>query len=241
MTLKHLMKLLSIFVIGFSLSACKNALTSNSNNNGGLDCSDASLCIDPANPIPDVTGKISEGAYSGLEVISINHENQTLVMSIPTPLPFGKAIKKPLKDDNLEDAYIELKQYAPNKWLVQVVIPLKNLVSGKFDPLPSTGLLPTGQPLPGVISGEIPGFAVKWDDGDDKELFLYIGSGMVGIFVPTHNFDPFIHLDIPIEDKRKNLVGWFSTIPETNQYYGGFYMSHLLPSELAKWIDNNLY
>ena len=129
--------------------------------------------------------------------------------------------------------------YESNKWAFELHLPLKNFIKGKFTNIPAA-LLPNGWPLPKVATGELPGFAVKWDDEDNKELFLYLGGGNFAIFVPTYNFDPTFMIEVPIKNKVKDTVGWFITIPETEEYYGGFYMAGIMPENLATWVDDNL-
>ena len=189
----------------------------------------------------DVIGKINDGAYAGLEVLRIDPVAQEMIMSIPMPIPFGKPVRKELNGNDLNGGYWELKQYEMNKWVVEIHIPLGHLVQGKFSEVPSAKL-PNGQNLPGIASGELPGFAVKWqDDDEEKEIFIYLGGGTAAVFVPTYNFDPFFAINIPIKDKEQKRVGWFSTVPETDAYYGGIYMAILLPKNTAKWIDENLF
>lgn len=230
-------------VLSLSLAACSNNLVNSSNGgNGKSDCGTSAECttppiIDPS--VPTLEGKIDAGSYKGMQVITLDRANQAMVITIPVPLPIGKPIKKDIDSDKIKGAYWELKMYASNKWAIEVHIPLVNLVKGKFSDIPAA-LLPNGNPLPKVPSGELPGFAVKWDDGEDKELFIYLGGGTVAIFVPTYKFDPFFMVEVPIKTKKKDVVGYFITIPETEAYHGGFYLASILPKEIAQWVDDNL-
>lgn len=228
-------------MLGFSLSACKNSLVSSTNDtNRPNECTDAAMCLEPIDPsVPELQGKIDAGSYKGLQVISIDRAKKELVVTVPVPLPLGKPIRKDINSNDIDGAYWELKMVESNKWVMEVHIPMSNLVKGKFSDIPPA-LLPNGNPLPSIPTGELPGFAVKWEDGDDKEFFLYLGGGTLAIFVPTFNFDPFFMVEVPIRNKKKDKIGSFWSIPETEAYYGGFYLATVLPVEIAQWIDDNL-
>ncbi|MEC9284273.1 MAG: hypothetical protein VX642_16280 [Bdellovibrionota bacterium] len=244
---KSFLILFSVLALG--LTACDSQLSSQSVDsiNGGQSTpggGDSGVIEIPEEL--DLVGKIGEGAYAGLEVVSIDPVNKEFIMKIPMPIPFGKEVKKAFNDNDLSGGYYMLTQYEINKWAVEIHLPLEKFVNGKLNEVPAAKL-PNGQDLPGIVSGELPGFAIQWeDDSGDKEFYLYLGGGNAAIFVPTYNFDPFFAINIPIKDENKNRVGWFSTVPEMNDSdgnliaYGGIYMAILLPSDLAKWIDNNL-
>ena len=232
------LKIASVFVIALALSGCEfsNSLSSNSESLSGENGLGQPVIPEALN----LKAQINEGAYAGMEVVRIDALEKKLVLSVPLPIPFGRPLRRNLDSSDIDGGFWEIRQYDINQWMLELHLPLSNFVAGKFDRIPAARL-PNGQALPGIAAGELPGFALRWQDEDgDKELFLYLGGGTVAVFVPTRGFDPFFAINIPLRDQKQERVGWFSTVPETESYFGGIYMALLLPKQVAKWIADNL-
>lgn len=200
-----------------------------------------SICgTEPVNPEDpwskvDLSGTVEAGPFGTHKVIDVDKVNNLLLISLPLPVnPFGgMTISKPIPE--LPGAEVRLEQSGSSYALV-LAIPLKYVVRGvEFaDP----GKLPNGDPLPGIPGGELPKLGLKLNR-DGRDVFLYLGKGAVGVFVPTPEFDPFLNLTFPIKNKsQRRIIGYFATVSKKGTSAGGFFMSVLIPADIQRIIDD---
>jgi hypothetical protein len=180
-------------------------------------------------------GQISGGIYDKVQTISLDKTNNALIIALP--IPANPMLEVSIEFPQLKG--VELKAYQDNNGnsYLAVSIPLSYVLHG-VSTIPASAL-PSGDPLPQMPSGELPSLGLSITNSSVK-VHLYIGVNAVGMFIET-NFNPYIGLTLPIKNSAgTQVLGYFSMIPQKGTYNGGFFMSAVLPNDVAKIIDDHL-
>lgn len=237
------MKNYLIFICGFLLISCgegfnpspKNGLTDLGSQDCVSNCDDQnpddSDDTDNVNtPAPELDGKVSGGIWDGEELLKLDLENQSLLVRVPIDFEADiVAGSFPIPGES--DLTLEFVTDDDNSKHLQLRVPLSRLLGSTK--LPTSMGLPNGDGLPMVSGGKLPHVQTKLGK---TEVHFYMGSGVLGLFVPT-GFNPFISLVFPIKNNKKEVLGHFATVAEKGNFNGGFYVSVQLPKELKDAID----
>jgi hypothetical protein len=202
------------------------------------------LCKDCGTPPPidpwsqvDLVGTVSAGPLGKHQVIDVDKVNNLLLIKIPVPgnLFGGGMFSIPIPQVPGMDIGID-QDLTTGQYYIVAKIPLSYLVHGVQFASPDH--LPNGKPLPGVPGGELPKIGLNLTK---NPMYLYLGKGAVGIFVPTPQFSQYLILDLtfPIKNKsQRKTIGYFAVVSKTPQDSGGFFLSVVLPPEIQRIIDD---
>jgi hypothetical protein len=133
-----------------------------------------------------------------LPVVTLDKTNMNLVITLPLPtgsILGGASASVPL--NGLQGATFGFDSITGGTGLV-LTIPLSAVVHGAN--FVQSGVLPNGEPLPGVPDGEMPELAVQLTSGVNATI--YMSPNIVGVYVPT-SFNPYINLTLPIRHALK--------------------------------------
>lgn len=186
----------------------------------------------------DLEGKVSGGNYDQHLAIRLDKQNNTIILMLPLGLnPFVGLIQGHIPE--LQGAHFTTVQDDRGQIYLALTVPLSHIIKGgKFSD--NVSKLPNGDPLPAVAGGELPSTAINIQNNDKVKAHLYLGKNVLGVFV-TSPFNPYIALTQPIKNKAKTkIIGYFSTVPEKGGFDGGFFMTFVMPPEIAKFLDDHL-
>lgn len=184
-----------------------------------------------------VDGTVAGGSDTLTQVISIDKTNMQLIVRLPIPLgTLSGASITPMPIQQIPGATIGLESNTSGGSSLALRIPLSAVMKG-VSTLP-VGQLPNGQPLPAIPDGELPELALNLTNLGNEKVAVYLSPTIVGIFVDS-KFNPYIGLTLPIWNSAHTTQwGYFSSIPATTGYDGGFFVSVKLPDEVARVIDD---
>lgn len=208
------------------------------NDGGGTTRPDNSPIADPSE-LPNFQLKVEGSTYDKFKMVELDKENLEVIVSMPMPIPLGRPETGSFPNADLEGVYWKSEETGLNQWKYSIHIPLNKFIKDKFSHV-NTSTLPNGDSLPQVTGGELPAFALKWTINKERDLYLYLGGGMLAVFIPTYDFDPYFYYTYPLKNSTGQTSGFFITIPEKNSYSGGFYMVMQLPVKISDWVDTNL-
>lgn len=190
----------------------------------------------------DVTGYVSGGSYDGQLLVEIDPLRQAILLRLPLPPIFlAPLVTKELSLSGLKMEY----QKTDNQYQLVLVVPIQYLIKGAQ--LDRYGLLPNGDPIPFIPSGEARGFAVNFAAQSKYRLHLYFVANAVAAFVETPDwilpeelsFLPT--LGFPIYNQaRSKTNGYFAIVPNKGVHASGVYIASRLPRELAAQLDQIL-
>ncbi|MGE0632119.1 MAG: hypothetical protein AB7O96_06905 [Pseudobdellovibrionaceae bacterium] len=187
----------------------------------------------------DMKANIKGGVYNNTMAVDLDKRNHALILYMPvgTNIFIGN-VSATIPE--LPGASIKTTKLQNGSTVVAVSIPLKYIIKGiKFlDP----ARLPNGDPLPEIPAGELPGLAMKLGDKKDVNFYLYVGVGVVAVYV-TSPFDPFIEMTFPLSNRdQTKVVGYFATVAEKEKesvkHQGGFFLSTVMPDEISRALDD---
>lgn len=183
-------------------------------------------------------GYVSGGGSDSTLVVSIDVENQALLVNVPLALPYLTLGDSSGSLKDLPGASFITSTNSQGNSEVMLSVPLKYLVKGAS--FLRSSRLPNGDLLPSIPSGELPSLAIALPQKPDFQLHIYVGVGVVAIFVATP-MDPVIPMTFHIKDENKTkIIGSLSTIPEKNGFNGGFLLTTVLPNEVAVLLEQLL-
>ncbi len=188
----------------------------------------------------DLNGSINGGRFNKTQVISLDIPNKMLVVTLPMLAnPFLAGVSAQIPVTGVTGATIGVQTQPDGSSAIVLHMPLANIIRGVNFPTPTA--LPNGDPLPGVPTAELPSVAVSLNPAKNITATIYFSKQMVGIYVNTP-FDPFISLTVPVRNSSKTkILGYFSTVPAKKPAAnGGFFVSALIPDDIARVIDNNI-
>lgn len=187
------------------------------------------------------------GTYAtgkGTMAIQIAKEREAIILILPLPRLFPLQVPY-MALPQLPGASIEMVTQANGTQAMGVVIPLKYLIKGAS--FGNYGLLPNGNPVPGIPVGEARGFAINLPQNPNYRLHVYIAVNAAAVFIET----PFLKLPdtvaaavslippIPIKNKTKQ-IGAFAFVPNMGVHASGVFVSARLPTPVAILIDELL-
>lgn len=229
--------------ITFGLLGCANQLESNGTPNNGLSTGSGGTqgSNQPPAPVdPWTKAQLESTGYTNIagssqKVTGVDKADQTIVLNFPMSENLFPEMEMEIPD--LPGAKLVSRKEG-DKTILQFRIPIKYILKGAEIGNPQR--LPNGDPLPQVPGGELPALAVTVPIKDVK-VTLYIGAEVLGIYVEV-GFDPKVKLAFPIKTKKEDgsqerTLGYFNTIPVKNPYRGGFFLSLLMPPDLARILD----
>ncbi len=184
----------------------------------------------------EFNGYQAGGATNNSLVIYIDKAHQSLLFVLPIPMIIP--IVAPIEIPDLPGAYLTTYTDAnTGNQSMAVSIPLGYIVKGGvFMP---NQKLPSGDPLPFVPAGELPGFAVQFPQMPDYRLHLYIGVNVAAIFAELPDVGLPIGFLYPVKNQAKTkVVGAIGYVMPKNSFAGGMYLAAQLPPELARVIDD---
>lgn len=185
----------------------------------------------------DLDGTVKAGSYGTHRVIEIDKVNKLLIIKIPVPgdILVGMSICYPLHQLPDADICIEQDPVTAQYYLTSR-IPLRYVVKGVDFADPER--LPNGKPLPGIPGGELPQLGLNISR---TPMYLYLGKGAVGFFVPTPKYNRYLVLDLtfPIKNKsQRKTIGYFAVVASTILDDGGFFLSVVLPPDIQRILDD---
>ena len=99
--------------------------------------------------------------------------------------------------------------------------------------------LPSGDDLPYVPAGELPGFAVQFPQMPDYRIHLYIGVNVAAVFAELPNVGLPIGFLFPVKNLAKTkVIGAIGYVMPKATFAGGMYLATQLPADLARLIDD---
>jgi hypothetical protein len=219
-----------------SITSAQNASTG---NNGTGVQNPPPVPVDPWAKIQkEMTGYANIGGEKQ-KLIGVDKVEKTIILTIP----FSDNVLPELTVEvpQLPGAKLVSKLNAEQKTELQFHVPIKYLLNGGNFGDPQR--LPNGDPLPSIPGGELPGFEVSVPI-KDVTLHIYLGAEVLGIYVEVP-FDPYVKLTFPIKTSKEDgsqerTLGYLTSIPKKDPYRGGFFLSLLLPADLARALDELL-
>lgn len=190
----------------------------------------------------EVTGYVNGGSYDGQLLVEIDPQKQAVLLRLPLPPLFlAPVINKDLQLPGIKMEY----QKSDNQYQLVLIIPIQYLIKGAQ--LDRYGLLPNGDPIPFIPSGEARGFAINFAAKPKYRLHIYFVANAVGAFIETPDWDlpeelgllPTIGFPINNQAKTKT-TGYFAIIPNKGSFASGVYLASRLPRELAAQLDQIL-
>lgn len=190
----------------------------------------------------EVTGYVSGGSYDGQLLVEIDPQRQAVLLRLPLPPIFlASRVTTDLALPGLRMEY----QKNDNQYQLVLVIPIQYLIKGAQ--LDRYGLLPNGDPIPFIPSGEARGFAINFAAKSKYRLHIYFVANAVGAFIETPDwvlpeelaFLPTIGFPINNQERTKT-TGYFAIVPNKGIHASGVYIASRLPRELAAQLDQIL-
>lgn len=186
----------------------------------------------------ELNGYPSGGSYTKSLVVYIDKANQALVFVLPVPVIIPIIAEMPIPQ--LQDAKLMTFTDANGNSNLAVSVPLKYIVKGGvFHP---DEKLPSGDPLPYVPAGELPGFAIDFPQMKNYRIHLYIGVNIAAVFAELPDLPApigSISAVFPVKDsKGLKQIGAVGYVGKKGSYKGGAYLAAQLPPELARVIDD---
>lgn len=227
---------------GASMKPVEQSSTQSSNGSSGTG-GGGTVVSNPAwqqlNMTGSLNGTVGGNQYANTKALSLDKVNKELIVTLPLALnPYLVGITADVPITQLPGAHVEIQPNNMGGASLIAHIPMKYVVKGVDFVAPST--LPNGDPLPTIVSGELPAMAVQLPNYKNLKLYLYMDVGNIGIFVNTP-FNPLVKLGLPLRsDDGKTTWGYLTSIPAKNTSDGGFFLSVLIPDDIARIIDDNL-
>lgn len=184
----------------------------------------------PANQVDKaaVNASVSGGMFDKTKVVEYDSATGIVQISVPLPaLPFELGLSGRLPGDLDGEFGILPSLDGGSKFFVR--LPLNKLAGVNGGGVVAG--LPSGDPLPLFNMSKLPRYDLR--KGTDAGAYLYLSEGVVAVFVPTEGFNPFVQLTFPIKNQNRKTLGYFATIPKKKGFAGGFFVSFVLPEEVA--------
>lgn len=195
----------------------------------------------PAKPAVDLDGYVDGGQYSQKQTFTFDKAKNEFVIS----LPLGMDGTLPLINgtiQSLPDISFYVNRGGDGTTYLVLRVPIRYFVRG-VSAVPA-GRLPNGDPLP-MPSGELPAVAFEIKPGSKQKAYLYIGVEAIGVFVESsfiscQGLPICIDMQFPIRNStRTKVLGYFSLLMPKSGAAGGFFISSVLPPEVARILDEH--
>ncbi len=235
---------LMLVAIALGLLGCTNEIAPiTASNNGELgnpgQQQPPPIPVDPWQKMEkELTGYSNVGG-SNQKLIGVNKVEKTIILTIP----FSDNVFPELQVEvaQLPGAKLVSRLNSENKTVLEFHVPITYLLRGANFGDPQR--LPNGDPLPAIPGGELPGFELSVPI-KDVTLHIYLGAEVLGIYVEVP-FDPYVKLTFPIKTSKEDgsqerTLGYLTSVPVKKPYRGGFFLSLLLPPDLARALDELL-
>lgn len=195
--------------------------------------------VDPWQKIEKELTGYSKVGGSNQKLIGVDKGEKAIVLTIP----FADNVFPEMEVEitKLPGAKVVSRLNSENKTELQFHVPIKYLLKGADFGNPQR--LPNGDPLPSIPGGELPGFELNFPV-KDVVIHVYLGAEVLGIYVEVP-FDPYVKLTFPIKTSKEDgsqerTLGYLTSVPVKKPYRGGFFLSLLLPPDLARALDELL-
>lgn len=190
-------------------------------------------------------GTPEAGGFKLFQVVTIDKTTKELVLKLPMPAnPFIDGLNlAPIEIPQLPGSHLGIEPIASGGSTLTFRVPLRDLIKKEID-FPTPTSLPNGDPLPKVADGSLPSAAISINDIKKINATLYFSVQQLGIFVNTP-FDPFIGSSLAIKNADHTRTwGYLTSIPAKKApapaMDGGFFISIVIPDDIARIIDDNL-
>ncbi|MBX2987417.1 MAG: hypothetical protein KF802_05940 [Bdellovibrionaceae bacterium] len=230
------------------LSGCSEGMKSSAIEGGSSNVESGSGVggiNDGRNPMDqvDMKGYVSEGAYQSVKSVDIDKVAGELIVRLPLGMDATIAVGGG-SIPQLPGVTFGTEFGADGNAYFTVRIPLRYVLRGVTG-LPSTTTLPNGRPLPKMPAGEYPSVAFTINSKNtDRKFHLYLGVDAVGLYVESKwlscGNSPICldYLEAPIKNEQRNKVlGYLTLMLGRGQTAGGFFVSTIVPPEIAKILD----
>lgn len=188
--------------------------------------------------LTQLEGVVSGGSYDNHLAFKVDKPSNSIIISMPLGINYyvgnmsGEVASMPGVTYKVE--------INPNNGqaVFKIKVPVQYFIKGgQFTD--KTATLPNGDPIPMFPDGEPPTTALTFAQNDVSGQ-IYLSPGAFGVFITTP-FDPYLSLTMPIKNKAKTKVlGYFSLVRKKNGFNGGFFMSLILPPEIAQALEDSL-
>ncbi|MFZ4404796.1 MAG: hypothetical protein ACOYOK_11900 [Pseudobdellovibrionaceae bacterium] len=228
---------LALYLTGCSGSGAFSGTDSGSSTSSSAENGASSVVTNsPAFNALDMKSYISGGSYDGSLAIDLDKVKGTLILNLPLGVnPFIEVTS--LEIPKLPGVQFYTYVSASGTDYLAISVPLKYILHGVT--FLSPGQLPNGDRLPQVPGGELPTTAVTISSKNNVKLNLYLGVNVIGLYVESP-YNPYVNLTLPIKNSAKTkVIGYFSTIAKKGTNQGGFFISAILPTDIAKILDDH--
>lgn len=190
----------------------------------------------------DMKGYVDGGDYDQTKTFDLDKTTGHLLVNLPLGLD-SSIILGSGSVPSLQGVSFTTVIGADGRTYIQFRIPISYVLRG-VNTLPANRL-PNGDPLPMMPAGEYPStaFAIDTHTNELRKVYLYIGVDAIGIFVESkwlscQGLPICINPTFPIKNTaRTKVVGYLSLIMAKGQSSGGFFISTVLPPDLARILD----
>lgn len=197
------------------------------------------------NPIQnvDMKGYIDGGTYEKSQTFDFDKEKGELLISLPLGMDSsimigGGSIQQ------LPGVTFSTTIKADGNYYLVLHVPVRYFLRS-VTTLPP-GKLPNGQAVPGMPSGEAPTLAFQLNPNSSRKVYLYLGVEAVGVYVESPWLSCFgspiclSYLSYPIKNQAKTKVlgNFYMFMPSTGKKDGGFFITSIIPPEIARILDD---
>lgn len=187
-----------------------------------------------------VNGYVSGGNYDSLQTFHLDTTNGNLLVNLPLGIDPSIMISSGTISQ-LPGVTFSTTTSATGTAYITLSIPLKYILHG-VTTLPAT-TLPNGDPLPNMPSTSYPAIAFDLNPNSTQQVYVYIGVDAIGVFVQSKmlscgNLPICLNLTFPIENQAKTKVlGYLSLIMPKSGAQGGFFISTIIPNDVAVLLE----
>ncbi len=183
----------------------------------------------------EMNGFQSGGSNDGHLVVYIDKINQSLLLVLPIPMLIPNLAPVPIPE--LAGAFLTSSTNSQGEQSVAISIPLKLLIrQGAFA---ANERLPSGDDLPFVPAGELPGFAIDFPQMQNYRIHVYVGVDIAAAFVELPDMGIPMGWIGPVKNTSKTkIIGAIGYVLPKPNFMGGMYLAAQLPGDLARAIDD---
>lgn len=194
----------------------------------------------PTNPIPEsyknleLNAKVLGGAFDGRQVLNLDKAKSSIKLTFSLPRFIeAKTLSSSLKDLSAQVT----RNSTTTSSEVTAQIHLKYLYAS-LPQLPLRGL-PDGRDLPTLPDGRLPSLSLVLDP--ESTVHLYFGQGSIGYYLESKSISPGLSMTLPLTNSSETrTLGYFTTIPKSANFNGGYFISIILPSDIGHTIQEYL-
>lgn len=180
-------------------------------------------------------GRIQGGAFDEQLAVSFDQEQKKIHLMIP--LSSNRALVKAellLPSPVFLDSRVLVNASSLSLPTVELDVPLT--LFSHTPPSLTLSRLPNGEPIPTIVSGELPSFHLPLDDRKERWATIYWQNSTLGIYVNS-DIDPGLRAVFPIRSPDlQRTLGAFGTIPATPFSNGGHLLLFSLPENCLQYL-----